>query len=249
MDHPKDIRFRYNRGCAAFQSGNYQDASAAFSSVIKRSRDSSVRFKAAYNLGNTAYKQGDFATSAARFKEALAANPGDEDTRYNLELALRAIEKMKQKQADAPNAEPETGNKKMEGDKEPSPENNEQAQGKEKQQEQQNRADIPKGDKQQHTDDSKPEDTKGPGDNQNDKLNRDEKPESDASEDLSGELGASQSFPEREKKNGEHKAENSTVDKKRAEALLDNVQENPKKVLRFMMSKENRQGPASGRDW
>ena len=249
MDHPKDIRFRYNRGCAAFQSGNYQDANAAFSSVMKRSQDRNVRFKAAYNLGNTAYKQGDFATSAAHFKEALAANPGDEDARYNLELALRAIEKIKQKQADTPNAEPEAGNKKMEGDEAPPPENSKQAQDKQTPQEQPSREDTPKDDKQQHLDDPNTEDTKRPGDKQNDKLNQGEKPESEASDGLSGELSTSQSLPEFERKNGEQNADNASVDKRKAEALLDNVQENPKQILRFMMSEENQHGPASGRDW
>ena len=54
MDHPRDIRFRYNRGCAAFQNGQYKDADAAFSSVMRRAKDGNVRFRAAYNLGNSA---------------------------------------------------------------------------------------------------------------------------------------------------------------------------------------------------
>ncbi|MBW2167566.1 MAG: tetratricopeptide repeat protein, partial [Deltaproteobacteria bacterium] len=32
MDHPKDVRNRYNRGCASFQNANYEGASAAFRS-------------------------------------------------------------------------------------------------------------------------------------------------------------------------------------------------------------------------
>ena len=68
MDHPKDVRFRYNRGCAAYQKGKYEEAAAAFSSVLKRSGDEDVRFKAAFNLGNTAFKQGDYASAAAFFQ-------------------------------------------------------------------------------------------------------------------------------------------------------------------------------------
>ena len=118
MDHPKDIRFRYNRGCAAFQNGQYKEADAAFSSVMRRATDNNVRFRAAYNLGNTAYKQEDYASTAEYFKAALTANPASEDARYNLELALRAIEKMKQKQSEASQDNPQTGGKKEEGQEE-----------------------------------------------------------------------------------------------------------------------------------
>jgi len=30
MDNPKDIRFRYNRGCAAFQNSDYKGAAGSF---------------------------------------------------------------------------------------------------------------------------------------------------------------------------------------------------------------------------
>ena len=46
MDHPKDIRYRYNRGCAAYQNGDFQGAMAAFSSVLRRAKDDEMRFKA-----------------------------------------------------------------------------------------------------------------------------------------------------------------------------------------------------------
>ncbi|MGD8650175.1 MAG: tetratricopeptide repeat protein, partial [Desulfobacterales bacterium] len=128
MDHPKDIRFRYNRGCAAFQNGQYKEADAAFSSVMRRAKDGNVRFRAAYNLGNTAYKQEDYASAAEFFKAALTANPTSEDARYNLELALRAIEKMKQKQSEASQDNPQTGDKKEKGKKEKTSENNGQSQ-------------------------------------------------------------------------------------------------------------------------
>jgi hypothetical protein len=39
------------------------------------------------------------------------------------------------------------------------------------------------------------------------------------------------------------------MDRKKAEALLDNVQEDPSEIMRFMLSDENRQKFFSGRDW
>ena len=39
MDRPRDIRFRYNRGCAAYQGSDFQGARGAFSSVVSRTED------------------------------------------------------------------------------------------------------------------------------------------------------------------------------------------------------------------
>jgi len=249
MDHPKDIRFRYNRGCAAFQNGQYKEADAAFSSVMRRAKDSNVRFRAAFNLGNTAFKQGDYGSAAAYYKEALTANPDSEDARYNLELSLRAIEQIKQNQPETANAGPEMGDKKEERKEEKNSEKNGQSQNKESQKQDQKKEDTPKGDSEKRPDDSKPEDTTAFEGNQNQGSTRDQKPETEADEDLPGELRPRHALSELKKKNGEPMAENFVPDKKRAEALLDNVQENPAELLRLMFPEENRQGPASGRDW
>ena len=39
------------------------------------------------------------------------------------------------------------------------------------------------------------------------------------------------------------------MSRKKAEALLDNVQEDPSDMMRFMLSGENRRNTFSGRDW
>ena len=66
---------------------------------------------------------------------------------------------------------------------------------------------------------------------------------------MSGELKPRQAMPELQKKNGQPRTEGSAIDQKKAEALLDNVQENPSALLQFMTPEENRHGTASGRDW
>ena len=98
MDHPKDVRYRYDRGCAAFHKGDYQGAAAAFSSVIARAGDDAMRFRAAYNLGNTVFQQGDFAAAADLYRNALRFNPASQDARHNLELALHRREQQKKEQ-------------------------------------------------------------------------------------------------------------------------------------------------------
>ena len=97
MDHPDDVRYRYNRGCAAFQGLEYQAARAAFSSVLRKAEDNEMRFRTAYNLGNTAFMQDEFSEAMAYFKQAIFYNPLSEDAKYNLELTLRAVQKLNRK--------------------------------------------------------------------------------------------------------------------------------------------------------
>jgi Ca-activated chloride channel homolog len=249
MDHPKDIRFRYNRGCAAFQNGQYKEADAAFSSVMRRVKDANVRFKAAYNLGNSAYKQGDYASAAEYFKTALAANPDSEDGRYNLELSLKALEKMKQKQPEAPDNNPEMEDKKEDGKEEKNSEKNGQSQKQGSEKRDQKKENTHKGDSEKRPDDIKPKDTTAPGENQNQESTQGGKPETELDENLPGELRPRDALSELKKRNGEPGAENFNIDQKKAEALLDNVQEDPAELLRLMFPKENHHGTASGRDW
>ena len=95
MDNPKDLRFRYNRGCAGYQGSDYKGAMAAFSSVYKRSQDKETQYKAVFNAGNTAFKQGDFPAAAQYFKQAIQLKPEGENAKFNLELTLKEIQKQK----------------------------------------------------------------------------------------------------------------------------------------------------------
>ena len=115
MDHPDDIRYRYNRGCAAFQRIEYQAARAAFSSVLRRVEDNEMRFRTAYNLGNTAFMQDDFSSAMAYYKQAIFYNPLSEDAKYNLELTLRALQELKRKKTDEKKMRPEMGADKRSG--------------------------------------------------------------------------------------------------------------------------------------
>ena len=96
MDNPKDLRFRFNRGCAGYQSSDYKGAMAAFSSVYRRTQDKEMRYKAVFNAGNTAFKQGDFSAAAEYFKQAIRLMPDSDNAKFNLELTLREIAKQKE---------------------------------------------------------------------------------------------------------------------------------------------------------
>ncbi|MCG6878356.1 MAG: VWA domain-containing protein, partial [Deltaproteobacteria bacterium] len=114
MDNPRDIRYRYNRGCADYQTSDFKGAMAAFSSVLKRTDDPVTRVKALFNLGNAAYKQSDFASAKTYYQQAIVLDPGNENARYNLELALKELEKQKKQEEEEKKQKQQQKNRKKE---------------------------------------------------------------------------------------------------------------------------------------
>jgi len=227
MDHPKDIRYRYNRGCAAFQNSDYKGAIAAFSSVMRRTKEDETHFRAAYNLGNTAFKQGDFASASAFFKKALLIQPDSNDAGYNLELALRELEKQKKK-AEQEKDKSQQGAGKSE-DKEKQSREEEKKEGRDRQdpnQESDRKSSKSQDekDKKDRGESGKEEDRKEGKDNRQD---TDRQPKQKEPEDLSGELTPREALPEEKEKDEDPASVRAMMDKKKAEALLDNMKENP----------------------
>jgi Ca-activated chloride channel family protein len=86
---PADPRPVFNAGDALYRLDRDTDAAGAFDSVAAR-RDAPAPLRAAalYNMGNARYRNGDYAGAADAYRGALSLNPGDEDARKNLVIAL-----------------------------------------------------------------------------------------------------------------------------------------------------------------
>lgn len=227
MEHPKEIQYRYNRGAAAYQNADYQGAMAAFSSVLRRVEDDELRFKASYNLGNTAFKQGDFQSAAAHYKQAVRYNPQSEDVRYNLELALREIEKQKKDKS-------EEDQKQHQKDSDHSGDEGDQSK---------------KGENKEGQDKTDPQDKDQKGEKDKPESGQEKEPKQDSPKDLSGELKARQALPENQESEQDSEQAMSTIDRQKAEALLDNIKEDRSRFLRFQVPEEKRHGVQSGKDW
>ena len=252
MDRPKDIRYRYNRGCAAFQSGDLKGAAAAFSSVLRRTEDPDIRFNAVYNLGNAAFQQGDMETASTLYKQALRLKPGSEDAMANLELALRELERMKQQKQEQPDNQSRKGQE--EGKSCPS--------GKQGNADDQKKDGDRKDDTRASQQQSEPGKEEQPSDPRTEKRGEQrEKSEKNGQsgqaegrdkqepENLDGKLAQSQPMEDRASEEQEGEGAAAVMDRKRAEALLDNMQEDRSRFLRFNIPPDRRRGVASGRDW
>ncbi len=215
MDNPKDLRYRYDRGCAAFQNKDYNAAESAFTSVLRRAKDKDILFRSAYNLGNTAFVRNDFASAAEYYKQAIIYDPQNTNAKYNLELSIKKLEEAKQ-------------NPDKKGDQKDKNKNTEQG-GKSKNQNQ------AKGD-QKYQDKSK------------DEQKRDKNTAKDKNEpkDLSGNLNTANQMGEKSKI---ELSPAEMMERKKAEALLDNIKEDRTKILQFQAREKNKKGTASGKPW
>jgi Ca-activated chloride channel family protein len=242
MDNPKDVRYRYNRGCAAYQNSDFPGAMAAFKSASRRAEDEETRFKAAYNLGNTAFKQGDFASAAANYTQAIRLRPESEDAKVNLELALKELERQKREKSKEKDKQPQ-GESSQSGDKQDqSKTGNERQDSGESSQEKGQDQQGEKGQKESKQD-------KQSGQEGEAGAEQGPKAEQDSTKDLSGKLAPSQAMPDEQTGDQTPDTAVSMIDKKKAEALLDNIKEDPAKFFRFQAQKDKKAGVRSGKDW
>ncbi|MDY6952571.1 MAG: tetratricopeptide repeat protein [Thermodesulfobacteriota bacterium] len=252
MDHPKDIRYRFNRGCAAFQKGDFQGATAAFSSVLRRAEDDEIRFSTAYNLGNAAFKQGDVQRAADLYRQAILYNPENEDAKYNLELALRELEKLKAEQDQGEQSQPQGEQGQGEDQQDQA---GQEGQDPDKSSQQKDPQEQPSQESTQGQDQTEEKGQKGAQEEasshepQGAKQDQAKDGGGESPQDLSGELKAMDALPQEQEDETAPGAAMSMVDKRKAEALLDNVEENRAKFLQFQVPKEKRHGVSSGRDW
>jgi len=245
MDHPRDLRYRYNRGCADYQAGDYKGAAAAFSSVLRRAKDRETRFKAAYNLGNTAFKQGDATSAVVYYKQALRTDPDSENARYNLEIALRKLKEQEKKEQAQQKPDGQDGKQSDSG--------KEGKKGKDGEKKSAGASPEKEGDR-----DKPPEENKNDGNAPGEEKKPDERKETGqaqdrnmekAPQDLSGDLKPRQDLPRQGEKAESPGQKASLMDRQKAEALLDNVKEDRSRFLELQAREKKHRGISSGKDW
>jgi tetratricopeptide (TPR) repeat protein len=94
---PKDLTGSYNLGTAQSRAGKPGEALASLEKARKEGRGA-VAADAAFNTGQTLYRQKQYEPAAAAFREALKRRPKDADAAWNYELCARRAEEEKQKQ-------------------------------------------------------------------------------------------------------------------------------------------------------
>ncbi len=91
---PHEPGVHYNRGVALYSLGRYVDAREALLKATA-TQDRTLKARSFYNLGNALYKLKKYKEAALAYQRALRQEPSHQAAKWNLELALRQIEKKK----------------------------------------------------------------------------------------------------------------------------------------------------------
>jgi tetratricopeptide (TPR) repeat protein len=98
-EQPDSAEIWFNKGNAYFQKGDYEKAREAYETAAMRTRDPSLEAGSHFNLGNTAFFDGQkqlgqepkkalsqFESSVRHYQEALRVEPGFADAAKNIEV-------------------------------------------------------------------------------------------------------------------------------------------------------------------
>jgi Ca-activated chloride channel family protein len=94
---PEDPAVRFNVADGLYKNGRYDEAATLFRS-LGHDPTRPLAPAARYNLGNSLYQKQDYQGAIRAYRDALRLAPNDEDTRRNLELALRQLKEQKEQQ-------------------------------------------------------------------------------------------------------------------------------------------------------
>ena len=92
---PQDPAVRFNVADGLYKNGKYDEAAALFR-ALGADPASPVAGASRYNLGNSLFQKKDYRGAIQAYRDALRVVPGDEDTRRNLEMALRALQEQEE---------------------------------------------------------------------------------------------------------------------------------------------------------
>jgi Ca-activated chloride channel homolog len=94
---PKDPTGAYNLGTAQSKAGRAPEALASLEKARQEARGS-LAADAAFNEGQTLFREKHYEQAATAFRDALKRRPGDADAAWNYELCLRRAEEQKKQQ-------------------------------------------------------------------------------------------------------------------------------------------------------
>jgi len=217
---PADPALRFNMADGLYKNGRYDEAATMFR-ALGSDPASPLAAGARYNLGNSLYQKKDYPGAVRAYRDALRVNPGDEDTRKNLELALRALKEQKEKE-----------------------EQQQDQKGDQKQKDQQSQ----QGDQdEKKKDESEPKSSEGQDQKEKDQQQGQEKKDQQ-NQSAKGQQAAPPRPQTAQEKEDQRFREETGMPKERAMQLLDALQQNEKAEQKRLLEME-RARKSTGKDW
>ena len=86
-------RAHFNLGNALLRQGKPQDAYKAYEEAVKNETNDFIKSKSYHNMGVIFQSQKKYKEAIEQYKASLRLNPSDDDTRYNLVLCQKMLDK------------------------------------------------------------------------------------------------------------------------------------------------------------
>ena len=94
-----------NLGAALYRQEQFDAADAAFARAAEHAPSDPDFARASYNAGNASFQRQDLESALAHYRNALLADPANEDARYNYEFVRRQQEEQQDQQNQEQNQE------------------------------------------------------------------------------------------------------------------------------------------------
>lgn len=151
----------YNLANAYYAKETYSEAFGRYKQAGELATDKADKHRAYHNMGNVFMKRKDYQKAVEAYKEALRNDPKDEETRYNLALAKKMLEKeQEQNDQNEDNKDQEDKNE----DNKDENEDKKDGDNKEENQDQDKKDEGDKGDEGDKNEEQKDENKEGEGD-------------------------------------------------------------------------------------
>jgi Ca-activated chloride channel homolog len=111
----ESVKGQFNLGTAVYKNNNYEESAKIYSNLAEKNADREIQSKVYHNLGNSYLQSKEYEKSILSYKNALMNDPGNLDTKYNLEYARMMLKKQQQQQQQ--NKDDKKDDKKDEKDK------------------------------------------------------------------------------------------------------------------------------------
>lgn len=151
----KNARYKkasYNLGNALYQEDNFKEAVPQYELIAKTSNDKTEKAEAFHNIGNAMMKQKQYQQAVDAYKNSLRNNPEDDETRYNLAVAQKLLDKQNQNKDKDKKDNKDNKDKKNQDDKQ---QNKDKKDGDDKKDKKDPKKDGDKGDKDKNKDPKK----------------------------------------------------------------------------------------------
>ena len=150
IDQPDSGLIRFNLGDATYREGKYDEAAGSFDQVLSTSAEGDPRrARAAYNKGNAKFRLGQDAEQAnpqealslwadalVAYRQAMGADPADEDAKFNFELVQRKIDELHERMEQEQNEEQQQDEQQQQDQQQPQDQEQRQNQEQGQQQDQ-----------------------------------------------------------------------------------------------------------------